>query len=217
MTKKQIQPVLLKSFKPKTKNQHEYIRAIVENQITIVVGPAGSGKTKCASALGIEYLFHNKVDKLIITRPVVEAGRSIGYLPGDIHSKIMPYMIPIIEELNGSLPPIVIQNYIKEGKIEILPLAYARGRNFHNSFIIADEMSNASYDELKLLLTRIGYNSKMVITGDLKQSDLPIHQQGALQTICNLLDDTEDIAIIKLYDIDIIRNPIISKILERLN
>lgn len=210
-------PQLQRQIKPKTKNQAEYIRAIAENQIVFVTGPAGCGKTVLATALACEHLMSGKIDKIIITRPIVEAGRSQGFLPGNILEKSMPYMIPVIDELNLSLDPIFVQALIREGKIEILPLAYMRGRNFHNSFVIADEMSNATKTELKLLLTRIGMNSKLIITGDLKQSDLPLYEQGGLDDCIKKLDKLEDIAIVKLYDEDIIRNPIIAKILERLN
>lgn len=218
MSKKTQQPPQLKrQLKPKTKNQAEYIRAIVENQITFVTGPAGCGKSMIATALSCEYILQGKVDKIIITRPIVEAGRSQGFLPGNILEKSMPYMIPIIDELNLSLDPVFVQALIREGRIEILPLAYMRGRNFHNSFVIADEMSNATKTELKLLLTRIGMNSKLIITGDLKQSDLPLYEQGGLDDCIKKLDNLEDIAIVKLYDEDIIRNPLIARILERLN
>jgi phosphate starvation-inducible PhoH-like protein len=167
--------------------------------------------------MACEYLYYDKVKKIIITRPMVEAGRSIGYLPGTSAEKSLPYMIPIIDELNMSFDPVYVQALIREGIIEILPLAYMRGRNFHNRFVIADEMSNATDIELKLLLTRIGNNCKMIINGDIKQSDLPHHERGALDDFAKKLENIPDIAIVRLYDQDIIRNPIIAKILERLS
>lgn len=214
--KEQTQPGLLKQIKPKTKNQHEYIRGIAENQIVLAVGPAGSGKTCLATGIGCEYLYNGKVDKLILTRPVIESGRGIGYLKGDVQSKTHEFMIPILDELNNYLGPVVTQRLLKEEKIQIAPLCFIRGRTFNNAYCICDEMQNATREELKLLLTRIGSNSKMIINGDLKQSDLPQNQQGALEHCINVLGGLEDIAIIKLYDIDIVRNPLISKILERL-
>lgn len=217
MSKKTSTQTLLRQFKPKTKNQSDYIRAIAENQIVIALGPAGSGKSAVATALACEHLFYNKIEKIIITRPIVEAGRSQGFLPGSILEKSMPFMIPILDELNLSLNPIVVQSLIREGRIEILPLAYMRGRNFHNCFVIADEMSNATHTELKLLLTRIGINSKIVLTGDPNQSDLHFNDRGALEHIAKVLVDIPEISVIQLTDIDIVRNPIISKILARLN
>lgn len=215
--KKQSEDVLvLREFKPKTKGQHEYIRAIAENQIVICTGMAGTGKTAVATALGCEYLIYGKVEKLIITRPVVESGKTIGSLPGSMEEKIHPYLIPILDELHLSMGKQNTERLMRESKIEIVPLNYMRGRNFHNCFVIADEMSNATLSEIKLLLTRIGRNCKMVLTGDLKQSDLPAHQQGGLGIASSSLNGIEDIAIINLYEQDLIRNPIIAKILEKL-
>lgn len=218
MTKKKLNDEVgtIREFKPKTKGQHEYIRAIAENQIIICTGMAGTGKTACATALGCEYLVYGKVERLIITRPIIESGRSMGSLPGSMEEKIHPYLIPVLDELNQSIGRVAADRCMKDGRIEIVPLNYMRGRNFHNCFVIADEMSNATISEIKLLLTRIGRNCKMVLTGDLKQSDLPIHQQGGLKHACTTLYGVEDIAIINLYEQDLIRNPIIAKILEKL-
>jgi phosphate starvation-inducible PhoH-like protein len=219
MTKKKEQPaLLLREFKPRTRNQSEYIRSIAENQIILVSGPAGSGKSAIATHLGIEYLLYGKVKKLIITRPIIESGyRSMGSLPGTANEKIHPYLINIFEELNLAIGPQKVQSLLREGLIEIVPLAFMRGRNFHNAFVIADEMSNAVKSEIKLLLTRIGNNTKLVLTGDLKQSDLPLREQGAFKDVLVALNNIESIGIVKLYDQDIVRNPLISKILEKLN
>lgn len=216
--KKEQQELLIKDFKPRTRNQAEYIRAIAENQVILACGPAGCGKTAIATHLGIEYLLYGKVKKLIITRPIIESGyRSMGSLPGTANEKIHPYLINIFEELNDAIGPQKTQALLREGLIEIVPLAFMRGRNFHNSFVIADEMSNAIKSEIKLLLTRIGNNSKLILTGDLKQSDLPLREQGAFKDVLTALDGIEGISVVKLYDYDIIRNPLISKILDRLN
>lgn len=205
------------SLKPRTDNQKEYIRAIIENTITFCQGKPGSGKTHCAVGLALEYLLSEKVKKIIITRPVVEAGEKIGYLPGDANTKLFPYLLPIEDEVNYFIGPALNASLKLNNKIEIVPLGFMRGRNFHDSFIIADECQNASYDQLKMLLTRIGRNSKMVLTGDVQQSDLAKHLQGGFGWLYNILEGVEDVGFSKLEDQDIIRNPIISKILGRLD
>lgn len=203
-------------LKPRTANQAEYIRTIAENTITFCQGKAGSGKTHCAVGLALEYLLDNKVKKIIITRPVVEAGEKIGYLPGDANTKLFPYLLPIEDEINYFIGPAYNATLKLNNKIEVVPLGFMRGRNFHESFIIADECQNASYEQLKMLLTRIGRNSKMVLTGDVNQSDLSRHLRGGFYTLSNLLDGVEGVGVSKLEDIDIVRNPIIAKILGRI-
>lgn len=203
-------------LRPRTANQTEYIRTIVENTITFCQGKAGTGKTHIAVGLALEHLLDNKVKKIIITRPVVEAGEKIGYLPGDANTKLFPYLLPIEDEVNYFIGPAYNATLKLNNKIEIVPLGFMRGRNFHDSFIIADECQNASYDQLKMLLTRIGRNSKMVLTGDINQSDLSRHLQGGFYTLSNLLDGVEGVGISRLEDIDIVRNPIIAKILGKI-
>jgi phosphate starvation-inducible PhoH-like protein len=204
-------------LKPRTPNQTETIRTVAENTISFCVGAAGTGKTHIAVGMAIEYLLDNKVDKIIITRPVVESGEKLGYLPGTAEEKLHPYLLPILDEIVHFIP---ISQYITlktQNKIEIAPLALMRGRNFHNSFIVADECQNASYDQLKMLLTRIGNNSKMVLTGDDTQSDLHRSMRGGFTDIKNALDGVSGIGISHLQNIDIIRNPIISRIIDRLD
>jgi phosphate starvation-inducible protein PhoH and related proteins len=203
-------------LKPRTANQKEFIRTVAENVITFCQGVAGSGKTHIAVGMALEYLFDNKVKKIIVTRPVVESGERIGFLPGTAEEKLHPYLLPILDEV---LHFITISHYAKlklDNKIEIVPLGLMRGRNFHDSFIIADECQNASYDQLKMLLTRTGNNSKMILTGDISQSDLSYHMRGGFLTLTNSLDNIEGIGISRLDNSDIIRNPIIGKILSRL-
>jgi phosphate starvation-inducible PhoH-like protein len=204
------------SLKPRSDNQKEYIRSIAENVITFCQGSAGSGKTHCAVGLALEYLFDEKVRKIIITRPVVEAGEKIGYLPGKYEEKLFPYLLPIEDEINHFVSPAQNASLKLNNKIEIVPLGFMRGRNFHNCFIVADECQNASYDQLKMLLTRIGNNSKMVLTGDTSQSDLARHLQGGFFAMMEALNGIEGIGISKLTNEDIVRHPIIGKIISRL-
>lgn len=204
-------------LKPRTINQKEYIRAIAENTITFCQGVAGSGKTHIAVGMALEYLLDNKVDKIVITRPVVEAGEKLGYLPGTAEEKLHPYLLPLFDEINYFLH---MQSYskLKVGRqIEVVPLGLMRGRSFHNAFIVADECQNASYDQLKMLLTRIGVDSKMVLTGDVDQSDLREDQRGGFSSLINYLNGVDDLSITTLDGSDIVRNPIIVNILNRLN
>jgi phosphate starvation-inducible PhoH-like protein len=203
-------------LKPRSENQKEYIRAISENAITFCQGAAGSGKTHCAVGLALEYLLDEKVKKIIITRPVVEAGEKIGYLPGKYEEKLFPYLLPIEDEINYFISQAQNAALKLNNKIEIVPLGFMRGRNFHNCFIVADECQNASYDQLKMLLTRIGNNSKMVLTGDTTQSDLARHLRGGFYDMMEALSGIEGIGMSKLDSSDIVRNPIIAKIIHRL-
>lgn len=209
-------PVYRNRLKPRTENQKEYIRTIAENTITFCQGLAGSGKTHIAIGMAIEYLLDDKVNKIIITRPVLEAGEKIGYLPGTAEEKLHPYLLPILDEVHHFISMAQYASLKLNNKIEVVPLGLMRGRNFHNAFIVADECQNASYDQLKMLLTRIGQNSKMVLTGDIGQSDLTRHLQGGFIDLIRALNDIEGIGIAQLESCDIIRNPIIAKILARL-
>ena len=203
-------------LKPRTDNQKEYIRTIADNTITFCQGLAGSGKTHIAIGMAIEYLLEQKVDKIIITRPVLEAGEKIGYLPGTAEEKLHPYLLPILDEIHYFISMAQYASLKLNNKIEVVPLGLMRGRNFHNAFIVADECQNASYEQLKMLLTRIGQNSKMILTGDIGQSDLSRHLQGGFIDLINALTDIEGIGLSQLHSCDIIRNPIIAKILGRL-
>jgi len=202
---------------PRTINQKEYIRTVAENTVTFCQGVPGSGKTHIAIGMALEYLLDFKVEKIVITRPIVEAGERLGYLPGTAEEKLHPYLLPLFDEINYFLQ---MQSYakLKVGrKIEVVPLGLMRGRSFHNSFIIADECQNASYDQLKMLLTRIGMESKMVLTGDIAQSDLQRQQQGGFLELINKLNDIEGVSSSKLETSDIVRNPIIGDIVNRLD
>ena len=203
-------------LKPRSHNQKDYIRSVAENTVTFCQGVPGSGKTHIAVGMALEYLINHKVEKLVITRPVVEAGERLGFLPGTAEEKLHPYLLPLFDEINYFLE---MQSYTKlkvARQIEIVPLGLMRGRSFNNAFIVADECQNASYDQLKMLLTRIGMDSKMVLTGDVAQSDLQRQQQGGFLELMERLNGIEGIGISKLYATDIVRNPIIGSIISRL-
>lgn len=204
-------------LKPRSKNQQEYIRTVAENNITLCHGVAGSGKTHIAIGMAIEYLLDQKVNKIVITRPVVESGEKIGYLPGTAEEKLHPYLLPILDEIHYFISTGEYNSHKANNRIEVVPLGLMRGRNFHNTFIVADECQNASYDQLKMLLTRIGINSKMILTGDTSQSDLMKNARGGFETITDALTDLEGVGIAKLDYGDIVRHPIIEKILVRLD
>lgn len=200
----------------KTDNQKDFIRTMLENEIVFCQGLAGSGKTHIAVGLAMEALIADKVDKVVITRPVVEAGERLGYLPGTAEEKLHPYLMPILDEINHFITMGDYARLKNENKIEIVPLGLMRGRNFHNSFIVADECQNATYEQLKMLITRIGTNSKMVLTGDVAQSDLNRHIKGGFSKLIDLLAEVDGVGISVLTAQDIIRNPIIGRILEQL-
>jgi phosphate starvation-inducible PhoH-like protein len=207
------------SVKPRTDNQKDYIKLITDNTITFCQGPAGSGKTHIAIGMGLEYLLNDKtpIKKIIITRPVLEAGEKIGYLPGTAEEKLHPYLLPILDEIHHFISPAQYASLRLNNKIEVIPLGLMRGRNFHQSFIVADECQNASYDQLQMLLTRIGQDSKMVLTGDAAQSDLGKHLRGGFVDIIMALDNLQGVGISQLRTTDIVRNPIIAQILGRLS
>lgn len=205
-----------KSLKAKTKNQEEYIRAIEDNDVTLCTGPAGTGKTAVSVGLACDYLLDKRVEKIIVTRPVIESGRGLGFLPGTFEEKIHPYLIPVLEEMEYRLNTSRVQAYRDEGKIEVCPLEYMRGRNFHNCFMILDEAQNATFEQLKMFVTRIGWDSKAVINGDMDQTDLIHSEQGGLDKFLYRLDEVNGVGIAELTEDDIIRNKIISKILNAL-
>ena len=206
-----------RSLKPKTPNQAEYIRTISENDITFCEGPAGSGKTSVAVGLACQYLKEGRVQKIIITRPVVESGRTgLGFLPGSFKEKIHPYLIPILEEMKLYLTSAQVKKFLDDETIEVVPLEYMRGRNFHNCFMILDEAQNTTHEQIKMFITRIGRKSKAVVNGDIEQSDLPPSARGALENCLDKLEDTNLVGIVELTEDDIVRNRIISAILSKL-
>ena len=196
----------------KTPNQKEYIKSVKDNQVVICSGPAGTGKTHIATSLAIMGLMKDEYEKVIITRPLVQAGEDTGYLPGNIREKMSPYLRPIFDELLCYVSNSDIITLMNSGKIEICPLAYMRGRNFHHSFIVADECQNASEKQLMMLLTRIGKQSKIVMTGDASQSDLNYRSQGGLNSCIQGLSGVNGVGIINLTSQDIVREPIVERI-----
>lgn len=205
-----------KKLKPKTDNQADYIIEMAESDVTFCCGPAGSGKTAVAVGMACEYILDNKVEKIVITRPVVESGRGIGFLPGTLNEKVHPYMVPIIEEMKLYLGIETYNSMRTTNTIEICPLEYMRGRNFHNTFMILDEAQNATFEQIKMFMTRIGIASKAVINGDLDQTDLRGDAFGGLNDVINCLTNLDGVGICELTNEDIVRNGIISKILDRL-
>ena len=209
-------PTLLEVFRARTHNQADYIDSMYENDITLCCGPAGTGKSALAVYQACKCLLNDEYEKIIITRPAVEAsGESLGFLPGSADSKLYPYLIPIIEFFKKIIGSKWYETYKREGRIEIVPLALMRGRNFDNAFIICDEAENANFNLLKLLLTRIGFKSKMVISGDFNQSDINLDNND-FKMVFNKLANVPRIGCVSLTDVDIIRNPIISEILKAL-
>jgi len=204
-------------LKPKTENQADYIRLMADNIVTMCHGPAGTGKTSVSVGLACEYLTEGKIKKIIITRPVVESSRKgLGYLPGSFKDKIHPYLIPVLEEMDLYLNSQQSKRFLDSDIIEIVPLEYMRGRNFHNAFMILDEAQNATFEQIKMFITRVGRDSKAVINGDLQQSDLSSNSSCDFHEIIKRLDKLENVGIMELTADDIIRNPIIGKIIDRL-
>jgi phosphate starvation-inducible PhoH-like protein len=213
------QPKTSKTFQvqAQTENQQKAIDTIRRNKIIFFSGPAGCGKTHISVALAVEELLAERIDRIVITRPTVQAGEDLGFLPGDMESKLGPYLVPIFEELKEYVTEQEVFQWKKEGKLKIVPVAFMRGLNFHNTFIIADESQNLTYDQLVMLLTRFGRNSRMIVNGDPMQSDLRRHEEGAFDEIMYKLENVPGIGVAKLDSSDIIREPIVSLILDALN
>jgi phosphate starvation-inducible PhoH-like protein len=205
-----------KQLKPKTENQENYIISMSESDVTFCSGPAGSGKTNCSVGMACEYILDDKVDKIVITRPVVETGRGLGFLPGTLTEKVQPYLVPITEELKAYLGVETYNSMRATNTIEICPLEYMRGRNFHHTFMILDEAQNATFEQIKMFITRIGIGSKAVINGDLEQTDLYGHDEGGLSHCIEKLKNIDGVGICELDISDIVRNGIIPKILSKL-
>ena len=200
--------------KPKTLGQKEYIASVLKNTVTIGVGPAGTGKTYLAVAAAVQAFREKQVNRIILTRPAVEAGERLGFLPGDLQSKVDPYLRPLDDALFDMLGAETYQKYLERGNIEVAPLAYMRGRTLDDSFIILDEAQNTSREQMKMFLTRLGFGSKIVITGDVTQIDLPGEKISGLKEAMRILRDVEDIAICRLTGSDVVRHVIVQRIIK---
>lgn len=202
-----------KLIKCKTHGQKNYTEAMKNNTITFGVGPAGTGKTYLAIAMAVHALKNKAVNRIILTRPVIEAGEKLGFLPGDLQDKIDPYLRPMYDSLYDIIGQETCQKYMEKGTIEIAPLAYMRGRTLNEAFIILDEAQNTTHEQMKMFLTRVGFGSKAVVTGDITQSDLPRPRESGLVEAINILKDIDDIEIVCLTNKDIVRHQLIQKII----
>ena len=203
-----------KPIKAKTVGQKHYVDAIKKNTVVFGVGPAGTGKTFLAVAMAVKALREKQVSRIILTRPAIEAGEKLGFLPGDLQSKIDPYLRPLYDALFEMMGPENYQRHIEKGTIEIAPLAYMRGRTLDDSFIILDEAQNSTPEQMKMFLTRLGFNSKAVITGDLTQTDLPSGQRSGLASAVKILEGLDDIAIHCFTDRDVVRHKLVQSIIR---
>ena len=203
-----------KPIKAKTIGQQKYMKAIQKHTITVGVGPAGTGKTYLAVAAAVAAFRERTVNRIILTRPAVEAGERLGFLPGDLQNKVDPYLRPLYDALYDMLGPETYQKYLERGSIEVAPLAYMRGRTLDDSFIILDEAQNTTREQMKTFLTRLGFGSKIVITGDVTQIDLPEDKVSGLKDAIRVLDGVEDIAICTLSSADVVRHALVQKIIS---
>ncbi len=202
-----------KPIKPKTLGQTAYVEAIKNNTVTLGVGPAGTGKTYLAVACAVAAFREKRVNRIVLTRPAVEAGERLGFLPGDLQSKVDPYLRPLYDALFDMLGADTYMKYLERGDIEVAPLAYMRGRTLDDSFIILDEAQNTSREQMKMFLTRLGFGSKVVITGDVTQIDLPPDKVSGLKEAMRVLEGVEDIAIQRLTGADVVRHVLVQRII----
>jgi phosphate starvation-inducible PhoH-like protein len=200
------------SIRAKTFHQRQYLQAIRKHSLTFGIGPAGTGKTFLAAVLAVQALLREECDRLILTRPAVEAGEKLGFLPGDLQQKVDPFLRPLYDALYEFIDPAKIPDLMERGKIEVAPLAYMRGRTLSNAFIIVDEAQNTTATQLKMVLTRLGNSSRMVVTGDITQIDLPKNQDSGLVVAEKILKSVEGIAFCHFSQADVVRNPLVQKI-----
>ncbi|MEI6443628.1 MAG: PhoH family protein [Nostocales cyanobacterium ELA583] len=199
-------------IRAKTFHQRQYIDALRRRDLTFGIGPAGTGKTYLAVVVAVQALLSNQFEKLILTRPAVEAGEKLGFLPGDLQQKVNPYLRPLYDAINEFIDPEKVPNLMEREIIEVAPLAYMRGRTLSNAFIIVDEAQNTTPAQMKMVLTRLGFNSRMVITGDVTQTDLPPYQKSGLDVALQILRDVEGIAICEFSQKDVVRHPLVQRI-----
>ena len=202
----------LRKVRPQSDNQRVLMGAIESHDLTLALGPAGTGKTYLAITAAVEALEANRVGRIVLTRPAIEAGESLGFLPGDVHDKLAPYLRPLYDALNERIGGKRVRQMMAEGAIEIAPIAYMRGRTLNNAFVVIDEAQNCTYGQIKMLLTRLGWHSTMVLTGDPDQSDL-LDGLSGLAGIANRLEAVAGIAVIRLDERDIVRHPLVGEML----
>jgi len=201
-----------KKIRPKTLNQKYYVDAIDSHTIVLSIGPAGTGKTYLAMAKAVQALQTKQVNRIILTRPAIEAGEKLGFLPGTLSDKIDPYLRPLYDALHDMIDPDSIPKLMTNGVIEVAPLAYMRGRTLNDAFIVLDEAQNTSMEQMKMFLTRLGFGSKMVVTGDITQIDLPTGQRSGLKELAEILEGVEDIAFCRLSNSDVVRHKLVGRI-----
>jgi phosphate starvation-inducible PhoH-like protein len=199
-------------IRAKTFNQRKYINYLRKHDLTFCTGPAGTGKTYLAVVVAVKELLANQYERLILTRPAVEAGEKLGFLPGDLQQKINPYLRPLYDAINEFIEPEKVPNLMERGIIEVAPLAYMRGRTLNNAFIIVDEAQNTTPAQMKMVLTRLGFGSKMVITGDTTQTDLPLNQKSGLTVALQILQGIDSIGFSELTQQDVVRHPLVQRI-----
>jgi phosphate starvation-inducible PhoH-like protein len=199
-------------IRAKTFRQRQYIQAVRKHDLTFCIGPAGTGKTFLAAVLAVQALLSNQYERLILTRPAVEAGERLGFLPGDLQQKVNPYLRPLYDALYEFIDPEKIPGLMERGVIEVAPIAYMRGRTLNNAFVILDEAQNTTPAQMKMILTRLGFRSRMVVTGDLTQTDLPLNQPSGLAVAEKILQSVEGIAFCHLSKADVVRHPLVQRI-----
>lgn len=203
-----------KSIKPKTLGQKRYLDAIKKSDIVFGIGPAGTGKTYLAMAMAVQAFKNKQVNRIILTRPAVEAGENLGFLPGDLQEKVDPYLRPIYDALFDILGYENYLRYMEKGLIEVAPLAYMRGRTLDSAYVILDEAQNTTNEQMKMFLTRLGYGSKAIVTGDVTQIDLPKGKQSGLKTVSTILENVDGIGLVYLSKYDIVRHPLVQRIID---
>jgi phosphate starvation-inducible protein PhoH and related proteins len=203
-----------RSVRPRTPGQRRFVEAVESKTLTIGIGPAGTGKTYLAIVMAVRAMRNREVARVVLSRPAVEAGEKLGFLPGDLREKVDPYMRPLFDALNDLLGPAVVDKHIDRGTLEVAPLAYMRGRTLSDAFVILDEAQNATKDQIKMFLTRLGSASKMVVVGDETQIDLPSGERSGLRDAANRLGGLDDVAIIEFDEGDVVRHPLVAKIVR---
>ncbi len=203
-----------RGVRPRSAGQRAFVQSIQERTLTVGIGPAGTGKTYLAIVMAVRALRNRSVARVVLSRPAVEAGEKLGFLPGDLREKVDPYMRPLFDALNELLTPAVVGKHIDRGTLEIAPLAYMRGRTLSDAFVILDEAQNATSGQLKMFLTRLGAASKMVVVGDETQVDLPFGERSGLRDAANRLATVEDVGIVELGEADVVRHPLVAKIIR---